>query len=428
MTSAPSGGRRETRLLLATIAVSIGMLLLLARFRFPEEAGRQAAEPAPAPLERLAARATYEELAAVMADLERRILPSIVPLATQGEDGLRFVPAVRISADRAVAILGRERRPAASRTNAAPRVLLRDPDTELIVVEVSPDPGAIPLFPAGAPRPGPRYVAAAEAAGGVAAIRPVYIGRVDPVSDARWPDALVSIAGLQQVIPVGAAVFSLEGMFLGLATESGDRLSIVRAATLRNAATTANGTEPARDGALPIEVESLTASLAKAAGADKGVMVSYVSPAASQNGLASGDVIQAVDGTEITSVAGFRQLAATRKPGATVALSLVRRGEPRKATIVAVDDGVPAPLPAGDFGAALRSVGGVGSEVITVQRNSAADRAGLRQGDIIIAIDANEAPDVAAIARAFRAMKPQEPVLLTVRRGTDHRVLALEKR
>ena len=66
--------RRETRLLLATIAVSVGMLLLLARFRFPEEAGRQTVEPAAAPLERLAARATFDELAGTMADLERRIL------------------------------------------------------------------------------------------------------------------------------------------------------------------------------------------------------------------------------------------------------------------------------------------------------------------------------------------------------------------
>ena len=69
------------RLLLVTIAVSVGMLLLLARFRFPEEGRRQTAEPAPAPLERLAASATYDELASIMGELERRVRSTIIPLA-----------------------------------------------------------------------------------------------------------------------------------------------------------------------------------------------------------------------------------------------------------------------------------------------------------------------------------------------------------
>lgn len=68
-----TGQRRETRLLLATIGVSVAMLLLLARFRFPDESTRGTAEPPVAPLERLAARATFDELASTMADLERRL-------------------------------------------------------------------------------------------------------------------------------------------------------------------------------------------------------------------------------------------------------------------------------------------------------------------------------------------------------------------
>jgi hypothetical protein len=72
------------RLLLVTIAVSVGMLLLLARFRFPDDATDQTAAPAPPPLERLAASATYDELAGIMGDLERRVRPTIIPLAVQG--------------------------------------------------------------------------------------------------------------------------------------------------------------------------------------------------------------------------------------------------------------------------------------------------------------------------------------------------------
>jgi S1-C subfamily serine protease len=270
-------------------------------------------------------------------------------------------------------------------------------------------------------------VAAAEAAGGVAAVRPIYIGRVDPLPDARWRDGVVSIAGLQQAVPPGAAVFSLEGAFLGLAIERDGRLAIVRAAALRGLATAGDAPAPKKHATLPIEVQPLTPALARAAGTSTGVMVSYVSPAASQEGLATGDVIRAVDGTEVTTVPGFQTIAETRTPGATVALAIVRRGEARAATIVAVDANGGTTPRSDDIGAALRTVPRVGSEVITVQPRGAADRAGLRQGDIIIAMDATDAPDAAAIARAFRGMKPRQPALLTIRRGSDHRVLALEK-
>ncbi len=81
------------RLLLVTIAVSVGMLLLLARFRFPDEATRQTVEPAPAPLERLAASATYDELASIMGDLERRVRPTVVSLAVQGPSAIAYIPA-----------------------------------------------------------------------------------------------------------------------------------------------------------------------------------------------------------------------------------------------------------------------------------------------------------------------------------------------
>ena len=97
------GSGRETRLLLVTIAVSVATLLLLARFRFPADEV-QPTDPAPAPPERLAARATYDELAGIMADLERRIAPSLEVLAVHTDrPGVVHVVAPRLTADRAVA-------------------------------------------------------------------------------------------------------------------------------------------------------------------------------------------------------------------------------------------------------------------------------------------------------------------------------------
>ena len=106
---AASGRGRETRLLLVTIAVSVGVLLLLARFRFPEAPVSNTVDSAPAPLERLAARAAYDELASTMADLDRRIAPRMTIVRTQDPEGrISAVVAPRLLPDRAIAIVRRE--------------------------------------------------------------------------------------------------------------------------------------------------------------------------------------------------------------------------------------------------------------------------------------------------------------------------------
>ena len=158
----PATDRREMRLLLVTIAVSVGMLLLLARFRFPDGTSRQTAEPVPAPLERLAASATYDELASIMGNVERRIRPTVLSLAVQGTSSVTYVPAVRLTEDRAVAILPADRRLADVNGTAAPAIVTRDAARSLIVVK--PDsPGEVVNLPSAPQRPGPRYVAVAEA-------------------------------------------------------------------------------------------------------------------------------------------------------------------------------------------------------------------------------------------------------------------------
>jgi S1-C subfamily serine protease len=66
--------------------------------------------------------------------------------------------------------------------------------------------------------------------------------------------------------------------------------------------------------------------------------------------------------------------------------------------------------------------------VIIVRPGSPAERAGVRRGDVIVSLDAVEAPVAMRIDRAFASAQPGETLLLTIRREADHRVLALEKR
>jgi serine protease Do len=422
--------RRETRLLLATIGVSVGMLLLLARFRFPEETTRPHQEAVQAPLERLAARATYDELAAIMSDLERRVAPSIEVLRLQPERTAgAFVPAPRLTPDRAVILLGADERVVAGTTAAVPLIVGRDSTRELAVVAVAPPkPGEIVTPRAGPPRPGPRYVAVVEATQQGPVIRPVYVGRTDLLHDPRSNAPLLSIAALQQTVSRGAALFALDGQFIGLASDLGGAMSIVPAESLRTLAEQAQQAPPV-PGDLGIDVQALTPSLARASGADRGVMVNYVQPRGPAAGVVtSGDVIHAVDGIGITTVGGFQQVESGRSPGKSVVLDVIRNGKPIQLTIRAVEAGVlRASTAEGDPGAALRPIADVGLEVVALNPGGPASRAELQPGDIIVAIDGRPEMNAAALARIFRERPRGSAILLTIRRGTLHRVVALEK-
>ena len=114
---------RETKLLIVTMSVSALVLLALAQLRFPD--APNLVETAAQPLDRLASRASYDELASSVARVEASVFPNIVVLRLGGEttetsrrltdllaspasDVLnRHVPALRLSGTTAVAALDR---------------------------------------------------------------------------------------------------------------------------------------------------------------------------------------------------------------------------------------------------------------------------------------------------------------------------------
>jgi hypothetical protein len=68
---------RETRLLVLVVIIALGVLVVLARFRFPgSDIGSMS--PSPGPLAGLAARATFDDMAETIAGLLKRVSPSIV--------------------------------------------------------------------------------------------------------------------------------------------------------------------------------------------------------------------------------------------------------------------------------------------------------------------------------------------------------------
>ncbi len=77
MNGSDSRSGRDARLLALVIIVSLAVLLVLARFRFPPSVGAPAT-PVPGPLERLTARSTYDDLAGSVANVVLRVSGSVL--------------------------------------------------------------------------------------------------------------------------------------------------------------------------------------------------------------------------------------------------------------------------------------------------------------------------------------------------------------
>lgn len=249
-TSGPeSRSGRETRLLLLVIGVSLAVLLLLARWRFPE-AALSSVPPSAAPLAGLAARASFDEMANTMADLLGRLSPSLVvtylaadPGSSSGRTGRARdadaqVPperaiALRIGHDAALMHVPRGMRAVGSLDGAAPlEVLSADPTREMAVVRVPEAPGSQDLVGGGVRSfPGLSFVVVVEPSPAGPTIQPVFIGRTDSAVDARWAHPLI-VVGPSPSLPPGAFVFSMAGRFIGMVVRNSDGLAIVPAPAL----------------------------------------------------------------------------------------------------------------------------------------------------------------------------------------------------
>lgn len=247
---AESRSGRETRLLLLVIGVSLAVLLLLARWRFPE-AALSSVPPSAAPLAGLAARASFDEMANTMADLLGRLGPSLIVTylvddstssngrAARARDGVALVPpaeralALRIGDEAALMHVPRGMRAVSSAESPDPlEVLSADPTREMAVVRVPLSSGGQDLLAGGVRSfPGLSFVVVVEPSPAGPTIQPVFIGRTDSAVDARWAHPLI-VVGPSPALPPGAFVFSMGGRFIGMVVRNSDGLAIVPAPAL----------------------------------------------------------------------------------------------------------------------------------------------------------------------------------------------------
>jgi membrane-associated protease RseP (regulator of RpoE activity) len=426
----PRGDGHETRLLLITIAVSLAALFVLSRFRAPQ--GQRAVSAQAPPLERLAARATYDELAAIVVQVQKRLAPQVVVLrATVEEQGIqraRFLPAIRVRPDTVIALMPPSAVVEGLAGDGSPATLLADDPLRSIAafrVPVPPD-AATWLVEPEAPIPVPAYVVVAEATRGGATFRPVFLGRTDPVADPRWDRPLHALGGTLVTQP-GALLFSLAGRFLGIAVAEDGGLSVLPAdGLLRPADMLASGRSPERSQA-GVVLQEPTPGVRRAAGARQGAVIARVAENGPASGvLQPGDVLTSVGGTGVDSVEHAEALLARAPPGSPLGLTVRRAGVERQLSIV------PRPFRAArlaarptELGALLRAAPRGGLEVTQVAPGSLAAAAGLAVGDVVTHVDGGPATAPAAFMRAFQ--KATRPMVLAVERRGRPLVLALER-
>jgi hypothetical protein len=429
---------RESRLLLVTIALSATVLLVLAQFRFPDP---PPSLPSAAPLERLAARASFEELATQVARLEPAIAPSLIVLrlatgtspppvrlsdllATPNDtaaDPTRHVAALRIDGTTALAIVP----PAAT---VAGIIGSAEPPGTAGIVAVDPVRGLarvrVPDRPvrAAARRPldnlaTPVYVVAVEGTQAGVTLRPVFLGRSSRFQSPRWTEPLLPLGGI--AVTPGALFFTLDGEFLGIAVlERGNLAMAGGDEALQVVASLEQTRLPPADAG--VALRPLTPAIASALGAESGVLVAEVvdgMPAAGV--LVPGDVIVAIEGQPAGNPEDVLLLLSTRLQSGPVNLTVQRAG-------MAIDATLRRQETADDRSdeIALSDVRGLGARVRAVASGSAAARAGLMEGDVIVRAGTADMPTALEIEALLQTGAAALP--LVVERGNRRHLVLLQ--
>jgi hypothetical protein len=218
------------------------------------------------------------------------------------------VPALRIRDDLAVTVIP----PAVRDTGSAPSGVVaedRASGLTLVATEAATRP-TLPIFWIPRELDRPRYVFASATSPGDITLRPAYIGSLTPMQIPQWADAVWGLpadAGLA----AGSVLFTEQHELVGVVAPHEGGLAVVPSRTLLAAAERLLEAPQKVAVDLGVAVDTLTPRLATAAGADTGVIVTWVNPAGGAAVvLRAGDVIQSVDGVNITTVEQWRVHAA----------------------------------------------------------------------------------------------------------------------
>ncbi|MGB1556214.1 MAG: Do family serine endopeptidase, partial [Oceanococcaceae bacterium] len=229
--------------------------------------------------------------------------------------------------------------------------------------------------------------------------------------------ALVDLSG--KLIGINTAIISTSGgsVGIGFAIPTQLALSVMEQIVEHGGV---------KRGMLGVIGQDLTPELAEAFGLKqgRGAVVAEVleDSAAAEAGLQPGDVITSVDGDEIRNFDALRNAIGLHREGDTVKLGYVREGKTRSAK-VKLGASTVGGAAAGPSHPKLEGVRltdnseGDGVRVEAVEPNSAAARAGLRNGDIIEAVNRKKVRNLTDLRNHLSNEAEEASLLLHLRRG-----------
>jgi hypothetical protein len=224
---------RETRLLLTIIVISVALLWVLARIRFPGKA----ASPSPVSpvLAQLAPPSAFEDITSTVAQLTPHIseLISVIAVSAETAAGPRSTTAqaLQVRDGLAIALTG-ERVEPRSTDGASIEITARDPATGLTLLRVPAEDAAAPEVWSSRGLQYPRFLIASDVSTGNLSLRPVFIGSLNSIASPRWAGSLWAVpdgAGLR----AGTFLFTVAGELAGVTINHADQFgrSPVAAAT-----------------------------------------------------------------------------------------------------------------------------------------------------------------------------------------------------
>jgi hypothetical protein len=428
MTSNRPSVSRDTRWLLEIVLVSIAMLWVLARLRFPDRVPTP--NPVPPVLAQLTPASPLDDIAASVAQLEPRLTPLLVAVDVDqerpfnGRGAQTVVSALRFRDDLAVALLpgGADDRVAGATEIA------RDAASQLVVVRVPGNTAA--ALSTWIPRRllYPRFLIGAAVSRSLVSFRPAFIGSLQPAPSPTWRGSIWTLPPPADVVP-GTFLFTMDGALAGLSVERDGRRAVVPADAVLTIADRLAREGQSQLGRLGVDVQPLTPALAAATGATTGVIVTWVDPQGPAAGaVMAADVVERVDDETIATPEYWRARVNRLKAGEVVVLGIRRGSETIVVSITASLKTAPVAAAADRSpGLTLRTVPRIGASIARVDEGSPAARAGLEPGDVLTLVDDVQAPTAAQAARALAAAPRGRPIIVGFTRAGTHRLLTIER-
>jgi serine protease Do len=247
---------------------------------------------------------------------------------------------------------------------------------------------------------------------------------------------LINMRG--EVVGINSQIYSRSGGFMGISFSIPIDEAIRVSDQLR-----ANGR--VSRGRIGVQIDQVTKDVAESIGLGKaqGALVRGVESGSpgEKAGIEPGDIITKFDGKTIEKPSDLPRLVGNTKPGTKSSITVFRRGssrdltvmiaeiEPDKPAKMAAEKEEPAAKP--QASAAAKSMGLAVSDLTDAQKKElklkggvkidmaadAATRAGLREGDIVLAINNTEISNVKELESALAKADKTKPVSVLFRRG-----------